>query len=179
MLAASVYVCPSVCVCVSMCKSMFQPWVFRILPYHKFMLASPNLDQKCKTHWLRSPFCLECHWPWSSPPEKIHNHQTKYIIVMTTSTASQSGKFHGLHPLHIYFYPDHFMVPAVSKSQPSARILILAAECISAFSNTLVRSWVFYVTSENCNFLNIILPNKIILHMFIEINEILCVFFPV
>ena len=57
---------------------------------------------------------------------------------MTTQIASRSRLLHSLHPLHVLIYIDCFTVPTVSQSQPSARILILAAESISAFNVALV-----------------------------------------
>ena len=54
------------------------------------------------------------------------------------STASQAWLFHGLHPLRILVYLDYFTVPTVSQSQHIARLLIKAAEGISAFTVALV-----------------------------------------
>ena len=55
-------------------------------------------------------------------------------------TASWSWLFHGLHPLHIPIPLDHFMVLAVSQSQPSALTLFYAAKGISVFKVALVLS---------------------------------------
>ena len=66
---------------------------------------------------------------------------------MSTSTASQAWLFHGLHTLHILIYLDCFMVPAVSQSQHFARILILTAEGISAFTVALVS---FIIIQRSC-----------------------------
>ena len=38
---------------------------------------------------------------------------------MAIWTASQAWLFHGLHPLHVLIYLDHFTVPTGSQSQPS------------------------------------------------------------
>ena len=50
-LPASVCVC--VCVCMCVCVSVNHQFV-RTITCHPLKLQSPNLDQKCKTPWLRS-----------------------------------------------------------------------------------------------------------------------------
>ena len=46
----------SVCVCVCVCVSFNHKFV-RVITCHPFKLESPNLDQKCKTPWIR-PYCF-------------------------------------------------------------------------------------------------------------------------
>ena len=58
--------------------------------------------------------------------------------VSFTLTASRSPLFICLHPLHIHIYLDRFTAPTISQSLPSARILILAAEGVSARNVALV-----------------------------------------
>ena len=51
-LPASVCVCVCVCVCMCVCVSVNHQFV-RTITCHPLKLQSPNLDQKCKTPWLR------------------------------------------------------------------------------------------------------------------------------
>ena len=46
-------VCVCVCVCMCVCVSVNHQFV-RTITCHPLKLQSPNLDQKCKTPWLRS-----------------------------------------------------------------------------------------------------------------------------
>ena len=69
---------------------------------------------------------------------------------MSTQTASQAWLFHGLHTLHILIYLDCFMVPTVSQSQHFARILILTAEGISAFTVALVSFIIIPPEQRSC-----------------------------
>ena len=41
-------VCPGVCVCIN------HEFVRTMITHRSFKLGSPNLDQRCKTHWFRS-----------------------------------------------------------------------------------------------------------------------------
>ena len=52
-LPASVCVCVCACVCMCVCVSVNHQFV-RTITCHPLKLQSPNLDQKCKTPWLRS-----------------------------------------------------------------------------------------------------------------------------
>ena len=80
------------------------------ITHHPFKPGSPNLDQRCKTPWLRFAivFWISWYWsPWSTfceclvcPLEKLH--------IIHVDRASL----------------DCFMVPTVSQCQPSAGILI-------------------------------------------------------
>ena len=83
------------------------------------------------TFWVKSN--LTSKLPVSLLQE-INNHQR----VMSIYTASQAWLLHGLRPLHVLIYLDCITVPTVSQSQPSGRMLIQAAECISAFNVDLV-----------------------------------------
>ena len=52
-------------------------------------------------------------------------HKCKCITTMATLTASGSGLFHSLHPLHVLIYLDHFTAPTVSQPQQRYSCLVL------------------------------------------------------
>ena len=132
-LPASVCVCVCPCVCLSNCLCVNH----KLVPtqtLHLFKLEeSPNLDQKCKTPWLRSycfggwltltfkvkfhlevktSLCLVCPPKWTHKamielhlPGLLHSHDRFVVSILSTylPTASWFRLFHSLSPLHIYW----------------------------------------------------------------------------
>ena len=103
----------------------------RTITHHPFQLRSPNLDQRCKIHWLRSllfwvaidldlqgQIWLKKSNFLASPLLEIHNHH------ITTREPWVPRLLHGLHPLHVFIYLDCFTVLIVSQSQHFAHSLI-------------------------------------------------------
>ena len=90
-----------------MCVSINHQLV-RVIICHPLKLESPNLDQKCKTTWLRSLLFASIDLDFQGE----------------IKLKSQNFIMHGLstrEPWDSFIYLDCFMVPTVSQSPSSAR----------------------------------------------------------
>ena len=98
-----------------------------IILHHPFQLGSPNLEQRCKIHCLRS--LLFVGGNWSSPSRSNLTKKQNFLVSplleihnnhITTREpwvpASQAWLFHDPHPLYKFIYLDYFMDPNVSQS---------------------------------------------------------------
>ena len=89
-----------------------------------------NLTERSKLFYVR--FAHQNRYT----SNRIHSHQG--TSPSQIALRSRPRLFRGLHSLHVFTYLDVFMVQTVSHSQPSAHVLIYAAEIISAFNVALV-----------------------------------------
>ena len=132
-------------------KSKFTPfWACPPITHQPFKLGSPNLDQRCKIHWLRfllfwlaidldlqGQIWLNKSNCLASPLLEIHNHHITTREPWVPRLLHRPDCFM-VSILCMYLYLDCFTVLTVSQSQHFARTLIKAAEGISAFNGVLV-----------------------------------------